>query len=282
MAKVRATGSRKGKPQAVAEVAEKPSRMRPVASATFAQMLEEQREVLRILKLPPWLKFPFPYERRDQAGLSSEEQQRFLCAINLLIANGSYGKLVDIHAEMHMQHASDRLLPWHRILLLQLEQAIRALHPDVSIPYWDWTKSSEQSIPSWLASVLPTVVTPTRTLTVIRAPGASSALATIASNVPPVMAATTFGSFAPPINGIHGAVDIWVGGTMSDPGTAAVDLIFWMHHANLDRLWWQWYKSPQGNHQNPPLVGMDAVMDPWPYTELNTRDIIALGYTTRS
>jgi tyrosinase len=123
------------------------------------------------------------------------------------------------------------------------------------------------------------VVTPTRTLSVVRAPGATSALATIASNVPSVMAATTFGSFAPPMNGVHGAVHIWVGGTMSDPSTAAADPIFWMHHANLDRLWWQWYNSPQGNHQNPPLVGMDAVMDPWAYTELDTRDITMLDYT---
>jgi len=253
-----------------------PARM---AHATFAEMLQEQREVLRILKLPPWLKFLLPYERRDQASLSPEEQQRFLCALNLLIASGTYGKLVDVHAEMHMQHTSDRLLPWHRIFLLQLEQAIRALHPDVSIPYWDWTKASEQSVPAWLASVLPTVVTPTRTLTVVRAPGSTSSLAMIASNVPAIMASTTFGSFASPMNGVHGSVHIWVGGSMSDPDTAAADPIFWMHHANLDRLWWQWYNSAQGNHQNPPLVGMDAVMDPWSYTEPDTRDITALGYT---
>ncbi len=249
------------------------------AHATFAEMLQEQREVLRILKLPPWLKFLLPYERRDQASLSPEEQQRFLCALNLLIGSGTYGKLVDVHAEMHMQHTSDRLLPWHRIFLLQLEQAIRALHPDVSIPYWDWTKASEQSVPAWLAGVLPTIVTPTRTLTVVRAPGSISSLATIASNVPSIMASTTFGSFASPMNGVHGSIHIWVGGSMSDPDTAAADPIFWMHHANLDRLWWQWYNSAQGNHQNPPLVGMDAVMDPWPYTEPDTRDIAALGYT---
>ncbi len=255
------------------------ARARMATHATFAEMLQEQREVLRILKLPSWLKFLLPYQRRDQASLSPEEQQRFLCALNLLIASGTYGKLVDVHAEMHMQHTSDRLLPWHRIFLLQLEQAIRALHPDVSIPYWDWTKSSEQSVPAWLASILPTVVTPTRTLTVVRAPGSTSSLAMIASNVPSIMATTTFGSFASPMNGVHGSVHIWVGGSMSDPATAAADPIFWMHHANLDRLWWQWYNSSQGNHQNPPLVGMDAVMDPWSYTEPDTRDIAALGYT---
>jgi tyrosinase len=241
-------------------------------------MLREQLEVRRSLKLPPWLKFLLPYRRRDQACLSIADQQRFLCALNVLIANGTYGKLVDIHAEMHMQHTSDRLLPWHRVFLLQLEQALQAIHPDVSIPYWDWTESGEQSIPTWLSSVLPTVVTPTRTIAVVRAPGSPADLALIASNVPSILASTTFGSFAPPLNGVHGSVHIWVGGTMSAPSTAAADPIFWMHHANLDRLWWRWYNSPQGNHQNPPLTGMDAIMDPWSYTEPDTRDITALGY----
>ncbi len=32
-------------------------------------------------------------------------------------------------------------------------------------------------------------------------------------------------------------------------------------------------------HENPPLTGSDAVMDPWTYTEADVRDIGALGYT---
>jgi tyrosinase len=64
-----------------------------------------------------------------------------------------------------------------------------------------------------------------------------------------------------------------------DPDTAAAGPLFWMHHANLDRLWWQWYNSSRRSHQNPSLMGMDAVVDPWSYTEPDTRDIAALGYT---
>jgi hypothetical protein len=55
--------------------------------------------------------------------------------------------------------------------------------------------------------------------------------------------------------------------------------VFWLHHANLDRLWWSWYNnSAAGNHQNPPLIGTDAVMDPWTYTEADVRNIASLGY----
>jgi hypothetical protein len=246
-------------------------------SFTFADLFLD-RSLFKHLKLPPWL-FPAPYQRKDQARLTACEQQRFLCALNVLIANGTYGKLVDIHAEMHMQHTNDRLLPWHRIFLLQLEIALRALHPDVSIPYWDWTQQSEDSIPPWLVNVLPVVTTPTRTIPVSRAPGTSADLTMIASNVPTILGYSTWAQFAPSINGVHGAVHIWVGGAMSTPSTAAADPIFWMHHANLDRLWWVWHRTPGNSGKNPPLSGPDAVMDPWSYTEPDTRDITTLGYS---
>jgi tyrosinase len=266
----------KGKPvDTMAAKGLRPEEM-PVRPFTFTDLFQD-RTRFKNLKLPPWL-FPMPYLRKDQATLTPHEQQRFLCALNVLIANGTYGQLVDVHAEMHMQHTNDRLLPWHRIFLLQLENALRLIHPDVSIPYWDWTQVSEQSIPAWLAGVLPTVTTPTRTIVVTRAPQTSANLAMIASNVPTIMGYSTWAQFAPNINGVHGAVHIWVGGMMSNPSTAAADPIFWMHHANLDRLWWVWHSTPGNAGKNPPLTGADAVMDPWSYTEPDTRDITTLGY----
>jgi tyrosinase len=65
---------------------------------------------------------------------------------------------------------------------------------------------------------------------------------------------------------------------MSNAAVSPADPVFWMHHANLDRLWWKWYNSAQGNHQNPPLSGSDALMDPWTYTEPNTRSIGSFHY----
>jgi tyrosinase len=39
-------------------------------------------------------------------------------------------------------------------------------------------------------------------------------------------------------------------GLMSAPEIAALDPIFWLHHANIDRLWEVWLQRP-GNHKNP-------------------------------
>lgn len=231
-------------------------------------------------KLPPWLQFVLPSERRDQSCLSETERARFLCAFNVLNQNGTFGQLVDIHADMsHRMHGNPRFLPWHRIYLLKFEQALQAIHPDVTLPYWDWTKPSQQGIPGWLQSVTPTVVTPTRTISVIRSPGTSQDLELIASNTPAAMQASTFADFASQLEGVHNMVHVWVGGTMGSIPTAPADPMFWMHHANIDRLWWLWQESPKGQGKNPSLTGADAVMDPWPNTEADTRDITALGYT---
>ena len=244
----------------------------------FAEIFQD-RALFRNLKLPKWL-FATTYARKDQAALSATEQGRFLCAFNTLISNGTFGPLVDIHGDpAHMPHTTQRLLPWHRVYLLQFEMALRAIHPDVNIPYWDWTQASEQAIPPWLVGVTPTVTTPTKTIAVTRFPGTAADLATIASNVPTIMAMNDFTQFASNLNGVHGGVHIWVGGAMGSVPTAPADPIFWMHHANLDRLWWQWQNSPQGAGKNPSLSGAAAVMDPWAYTEVNTRDITTLGYT---
>ncbi len=40
-------------------------------------------------------------------------------------------------------------------------------------------------------------------------------------------------------------------GLMSMPITAALDPIFWLHHANIDRLWNVWLRDEQEQHVNP-------------------------------
>jgi tyrosinase len=247
------------------------------SSMTFASMLASNHKALGHLRDFKWL-FPPICERKDQAALTENERARFLCAFDMINKDGTLGKLVDIHHEMHMQHTNARLLPWHRVFLHLFEEALHNYHPDVCVPYWDWTRPGEQHFPDWLVGVLPTVVTPLRTITVTRAPGPEASLSMIVSGAATASAQPTYDGFAAPINGIHGGVHIWVGGTMSDASVSPADPVFWLHHANLDRLWWAWYNAA-GNHQNPNLTGPDAAMDPWSYTESDVRNIALLGYS---
>lgn len=71
-----------------------------------------------------------------------------------------------------------------------------------------------------------------------------------------------------PIGGVtlHNRVHSWVGGQM---GTAASpnDPVFWLHHCNTDRLWWQWQKMHGIDTYEPkdelPKNSLNDVMMPF-------------------
>jgi len=81
-------------------------------------------------------------------------------------------------------------------------------------------------------------------------------------------------------------------GLMSDPDTAGLDPIFWLHHANIDRLWEVWRQSPT-THVNPTdlhwIKGPGNIGErifsmpmpdgnPWDYTPGDMADLGQLGY----
>ena len=93
--------------------------------------------------------------RKRATQMTDTETQRFRDVITTLIQNGTYGQLVSHHANMmHNMHGSmgfvgrQRFLPWHRVYLLRLEEAMQAIDPLSFIPYWRWT--TQRSVPSWL------------------------------------------------------------------------------------------------------------------------------------
>ena len=82
-------------------------------------------------------------------------------------------------------------------------------------------------------------------------------------------------------------------GLMSDPDTAGLDPIFWLHHANIDRLWQVWLQNPPTHVdpadlnwiQGPSSIGERNFSIPmpgdntWNYTPGDMSDVEKLGYT---
>lgn len=83
-------------------------------------------------------------------------------------------------------------------------------------------------------------------------------------------------------------------GVMSDPDTAGLDPIFWLHHTNIDRLWQTWRTTPAGVHTDPvaqawlagpQLNGQRRFVMPLPagktleYRPEEMVDLVALGYS---
>jgi tyrosinase len=257
----------------------------PVAT-TFASQIDAMRNIIKLRWPPPIF---LPYQRKSQAAMTPNERERFLCAYSTLVAYpapfGWLGPFVDVHdmdiaVGMHYQHGTPRFLPWHRIFLVLLERQLRSIHPDIYVPYWDWT--TDRAFPSWLAGYTPTVTTPAQgDITVTRAPGPPSELPT-AAEISGVLSLGDFGSFTNQLEGYHNAVHVWVGGTMGFIPTAPCDPIFYMHHANIDRIWSQWQASNPGKNPNLPGPSPGASsphMDPWAYDEVDTRTTSGLGYT---
>ena len=77
----------------------------------------------------------------------------------------------------------------------------------------------------------------------------------------------------------HNQVHNWVGGIMKTM-YSPTDPIFWLHHAEVDRLWHIWQKKNPDLH--PTLTGDDDIMDPWKETSAQLASIAVLGYSYES
>lgn len=214
-------------------------------------------------------------QRKDARQLTADEQARFLNAFSQANALGALGPMVDIHANsVHQMHGHARFLPWHRIYLIKMEQLLLSIDPTVCLPYW--RSSEQQAFPSWLLGFTPTVDLISGPHTVTRNIGAFATLPDVAA-VNSALGHNTFNAFAAALEGIHNSGHVWVGGSMGSVPAAPADPVFWMHHAEIDRIWAEWQQAHPAEH--PPLAGADAVMDPWSETEADTRDIATLGYS---
>jgi tyrosinase len=146
-----------------------------------------------------------------------------------------------------------RFLSWHRVYLYKMEVLLGHYIPDIRIPYWDWANDHE--LPSWVNK--PSGVT--------RGPDTTRTLPT-AADVSDILMKSTYIEFTSILEDAHNHVHNWAGGTMKDLMYSPKDPMFWLHHANVDRIWSLWKKT---HKEKPPLSDAAAVMDPWPDTILD-------------
>jgi Common central domain of tyrosinase len=204
--------------------------------------------------------------RKNQKDLTQSEKNAFNSALQSAEADGSYARITAIHTDKsHRMHSSMgggfvggmRFLPWHRVYCFILEQQLQMHQPDIQIPYWDW--ANDHTLPSWV--YLPSGVT--------RGPDTSWSLPTQGDI--DALNQTNYVNFVydypKGLEEYHNTVHMWVGGnTMPYPMQSPNDPMFWLHHANVDRIWAEWQvKNPS---VLPPLSGGDAFMDPWSWMSL--------------
>ena len=182
------------------------------------------------------------------------------------------------------QHGSWYFLPWHRIYLGFFEQIVRS-HvvalggpDDWALPYWNYSDEENPNArlvrPEFLDESLPDG-SPNSLAQAERGPtsGASGDFGIEPSDTDLSCLRTVpfrtgrFGvpsGFGGPRTGFqhsggvigdlervpHGAIHVGVGGWMGAFETAGLDPLFWLHHANIDRLWEVWLNRGD-QFQNP-------------------------------
>jgi hypothetical protein len=169
------------------------------------------------------------------------------------------------------EHGSFYFLSWHRMYLYFFDRILRAAaaDPNLVLPYWDWTDPAQRMLPLPFRQPADSsnslyIAAPGRPVglddgTFSLSSGAvddSGAFADVGFETGGSLANGFGGGPAAPMqfNGAtgdlemqpHNVVHSDLGGLMGVVDTAAQDPIFWLHHANIDRLWNHWIQQGGG------------------------------------
>ena len=226
----------------------------------------------------------------------------------------------DIHSFIR---ANQRFLPWHRVYLVKFEEMLNKVMKQeenedysIAVPYWDWVV--DQDIPKmfqtdpifspsfdvdiylWRDAGVPPILTTFNNFKVKRFPRTDPEVELpTQEEMDLIKRETEYPRFSLFLEGSpHNTVHMWVGGinpnpdpnnpfdytgAMGDAHVSPCDPLFYLHHANIDRIWAGWQKKleEQGTTSNiyPQLNEEESKMHPWPeYTEPQTRQIEQMGY----
>src|SRR5262249_40574803 len=150
-----------------------------------------------------------------------------------------------------------------RAYLYYFERILRQAvgDPTFTLPYWDWSDPDTRRVPApFWGSNNPLNLSRRGVGPNDQAPAEFVDRTFIIEPILNTRSFSTFGGSAStartqrvaggsregtPHNNMH----VWIGGAsgdMSFPVSAARDPIFWLHHANIDRLWVEWVRRNPG------------------------------------
>ncbi|GAA4952865.1 tyrosinase family protein [Actinoplanes utahensis] len=263
--------------------------------------------------------------RKNFTAMTSAEKTAFANALRQFKTTSANGRNYNWYIDQHITffarttdnishaHQSPSFFPWHReyLRLLELDLQTVSGNPGIFIPYWDWTVSTLPFTSDFLGSVTNGSVSsgnfsPAWGWSLYRSSIATSflqrrvgqnATRPTASQVSTVQSRTVYDQS--PWNStvsnsyrnrneieLHNRVHNYVGGHM---GTreAPNDPCFWLHHCNIDRLWWLW-QTVRGLDTYQPRTGTTSgvvdnneTMRPFGAgrSPLAVHDISALNYS---
>jgi len=202
--------------------------------------------------------------RKNANKLTVAERNRFIAAFATLNNRGTgrFTDFRDMHTDASRSQGHDRpgFLPWHRAYLLDLERELQAIDPSVALPYWRFDRpapkvftrdflgaagpggevqfSANNQFQFWVTDGIPGIV---------REPGFDTATegANVLSEAQTLALSSSYGPFrsSMEINPHGWAHTSFDDGAIISINTAARDPLFFLLHANVDRLWAKWQRQ---------------------------------------
>jgi tyrosinase len=203
--------------------------------------------------------------RKNANALTPAERNRLRSALAMLNDRGM-GRFADFrnvhtNAGSPEAHGAAGFLPWHRAFLLDLERELQRIDASVALPYWRFDQPARNLFTRQFMGVADATGTlhfsadnPLQfwttdgTVGIVRGPRFDTR--TQPADVidePATLALGDAGRLYEQFRRLeldpHGAAHVSFGGFLSSIPTAARDPLFFLLHANVDRLWakWQWF-----------------------------------------
>jgi tyrosinase len=241
--------------------------------------------------------------RKNAQTLSPAERDRFVAALGTLNGGGA-GRFRDFR-DMHVSaataeaHGNVGFLPWHRAYLLDLERELQAIDPSVTLPYWRFDQAAPNvfslafmGVSNAVGRVEFTAAHPLNTWRTDGALGISRTPLFSTGSPPPGLRTeletialggtapnATYANFDVMEGNPHGSAHVRFGGFISAIPSAARDPLFFMLHANVDRLWakWQWVHKRTSPAESrayatpvPARIGHNLPDTMWPWNGVTT------------
>lgn len=242
--------------------------------------------------------------RKNAQTLTDDERDIFLEAFKrAALKNNQFAKYWGLHQDAGTMIAhTTAFLPWHRVLLLNLERELQAEIPEASLPYWEFDEPADkvfnlnfmgrigglqnaQEVEFGVRNPLNQVqfsdpriglLTRVRNGDVNTDPDLNkTAIMNETSHT--LMNAEIWYSY-------HGAAHNFVGGMIGRIGPSPADPLFFLLHANVDRAWAAWQRahdrfdrnqatsySLQGGHSPGANFGLGNYVEDtmWPWDHQN-------------
>lgn len=152
--------------------------------------------------------------------------------------------LPDLHFNLPDEPEREIFLGWHRRQMLEMEQAVQDINPEISLAFWNSSVNQSTTGPLWEEELLGSFNT---NWSLNRNLGGNGPLPT-PTEISDLMAETDFLVFSNTLErqAPHRGAHVWIGGPMNSP-LSPRDPAFYFHHSFVDKIWHDWEEIHQSS-----------------------------------